>query len=103
MNKNYEATYILNIQGKEEGVDEMIDVFKSAIEAMGGSVTGNQRVGSKPFERVAGKLDTGYYLGLSFELDSAKMKELESQFVLDTRVYRQYYLVGKAKAQETSA
>ncbi len=98
MKKNYEATYILNIQGKEQGVDEVADFIKQAIESLGGSVTGNQRIGNKSFERVAGKLDSGYYLGTSFELDSGKISELENKFILDDRIYRQFYLTGKENA-----
>lgn len=98
MKRNYEATYILNTQGKEEGVDEIADIIKQSIESLGGSVTGNQRIGNKSFERVAGKLDSGYYLGVSFELDSGKISELEDKFILDDRVYRQFYLTGKEVA-----
>jgi small subunit ribosomal protein S6 len=95
MKKNYEATYILNIQGKEEGVDEIADFIKQTIEGLGGTVTGSQRVGNKSFERVAGKKESGYYLGTSFELDPGKISDLENKFVLDDRIYRQFYLTAK--------
>jgi len=97
--KHYEATYILNIQGKEEGVDEIADFIKEAIEKLGGKVQGTQRVGSKSFERIAGKLQSGYYLGLTFELDPSKLKELENSFVLDERIYRQFYLTTQPKPE----
>jgi small subunit ribosomal protein S6 len=92
MKQTYEATYILNLQGKSEGVEEVIDSVRKAVTALQGSVQSVQRMDQRRFERVAGKEDSGYYLGVTFELDRANIKELEKQFVFDGRFYRQFYL-----------
>jgi small subunit ribosomal protein S6 len=97
MKKSYESTFILDIQGKEDGVDTAIADIKSAVEELGGKVTGTQRMDRRKFERQAGKSDHGYYLGVSFDLAPAKLVELKSKFQFDDRVNRQYYLIKKRK------
>ncbi|MEM6821656.1 MAG: 30S ribosomal protein S6 [Verrucomicrobiota bacterium] len=103
MKHYYEATYILNIDGKEEGVEEMADSLKKAIESLDGSVHKTQKMGHRKFERVAGKLSAGYYLGLGFELDSSKKNKLEEMFTLNDKVYRQFYISSKKAPQEAAA
>ncbi|MDX6767290.1 MAG: 30S ribosomal protein S6 [Candidatus Methylacidiphilales bacterium] len=97
MKKSYESTYILDLQGKEDGVDHAIADIKSAIEKLGGKFEGTQRMDRRKFERQAGKLDGGYYLGVTFELEPLKLDELRAKFQFDERVYRQHYLVKTRK------
>lgn len=101
--KNYESTFILDIQGKEDGVDAAIADIKSTIEALGGKVSGTQRMGRRKFERQAGKLDQGYYLGVSFQLAPGKLSELKAKFQFDERVHRQFYLAKETKAAPAAA
>jgi len=101
--KHYESTFILDIQGKEDGVDAAIADIKSTIEALGGKVSGTQRMDRRKFERQAGKLDHGYYLGVSFQLAPTKLGELKAKFQFDERVYRQYHLAKESKPAPTAA
>jgi len=103
MKNYYEATYILNIDGKEEGIEEMTGVLKTAIEKLDGSVKSTRKMDHRKFERVAGKLSAGYYLAVGFELDSSNLIKLESSFEHDTRIYRQFYLKPKKAPQEAAA
>jgi len=102
MKNYYEATYILNIDGKEEGVEEMTNVLKKAIESFEGAVLHTRKMDHRSFERVAGKLESGYYLNMAFELDSQQLKALEDHFKHDQRIFRQFYLKPK-KRPETAA
>jgi small subunit ribosomal protein S6 len=95
----YEALYILDIQGKEEGVKEMIDQIEKEIRAQGGKLTGTQKMDRRKFESVAGHLDAGYYLGINFQLDPAKVTPLQQKLKLNDKVYRQFYL----RAQKETA
>lgn len=101
--RHYESTYILDIQGKEDGVDNALADIKSAIESLGGKVTGTQRMDRRKFERVAGRLDQGYYLGVSFSLDPAKLEELKAKFQFDDRIFRQFYLVKETREATAAA
>lgn len=102
MKKSYESTFILDLQGKEDGVDQAIADIKSAVEQLGGKLEGTQRMDRRKFERQAGKLDGGYYLGVTFELEPLKLNELRTKFQFDDRVYRQHFLV-KTRKETASA
>jgi len=105
-NQYYEAIYILDIQVKEEGVDDILATIKQTIESLGGEFKGALRMERRRFERVAGHLDSGYYLGVNFELAKDKLQALKQKFEFDTKIYRQHYLCGnapKAKAREKAA
>jgi len=88
----YDAIYILDIQGKEEGVKEALDELKSQIESLEGDVKGSQRLDRRKFERQAGRLDSGYYLGVTFDLAPAKLDSLRQKLSLNDKTYRQFYL-----------
>lgn len=103
MKKTYESTFILDIQGKEDGIDAAIADIKSAVESLGGKVTGTQRMDRRKFERGNAKIDSGYYLGVTFDLEAAKLADLKAKFQFDERVHRQYYLVKTAKAAKAAA
>lgn len=103
MKNYYEATYILNIDGKEEGIEEMIGVLKTAIEKLEGTVISTRKMDHRKFERVAGKQSAGYYLAIGFELDSSKLTKLKDGFEHDKRVFRQFYLKPKKAPQEAAA
>lgn len=98
----YEATYILNTQGKDEGAKEIIEDIEKAIVSLGGKVSGVQRLDRRRFERVAGKLDSGYYVILSCSLDPGKVKTLQDMFRLDDRIYRQHIFRSKVKKASSS-
>lgn len=102
MKQTYEATYILDIQSKEEIVKEYVDLITKDIEGLGGKVSGTQKLDRRRFERVAGKLDTGYYLVLNFELDRGKIGELEDKYRLNETFYRQFYLKTKPKSEKAN-
>jgi small subunit ribosomal protein S6 len=98
----YEAIYILDIQGKEEGVKEMIDQIESEIKALEGSVKGTQKMDRRKFENVAGHLDSGYYLGVTFQMDPSKVKSLQQKLSLNDKIYRQFVLNTSTAPKETA-
>ena len=95
MKQYYEAMYILDIQGKEEGVDDMLSTIRQAVESLGGEFKTAQRMDRRRFERVAGHLDSGYYLGVKFDLEASKLSVLKEKFQFDSKVYRQNYIKVK--------
>ena len=104
MKQYYEAIYILDVQGKEESVDDILATIKQAIESLGGDFKGALRMERRRFERVAGRLDSGYFLGVNFELDKGKLQTLKQKFELDSKIYRQHYLCASApKVKEKAA
>lgn len=96
MKQYYEAMFILDIQGKEEGVDAVLATIKQAIESLDGVFKGAQRMDNRRFERVASKKHaSGYYLGVTFELAPGQLKSLKEKFQFDNKIFRQSYLRSK--------
>lgn len=93
---NYDGLYILNIQGKDEGLKEAIDAIEKEITTLGGKVTGTQKMDKRKFERTAGKIDAGFYVNLQFTLEESKLETLRGKLTLNSVVYRQFYLRQEA-------
>ena len=96
--KNYDGLFILNIQGKDEGLKEAIESIEKEIEGFGGKITGTQKMDRKRFERMAGDLDSGFYVNVQFSLLPEKIEPLRVKLSLNEVVYRQFYLKQEAVA-----
>ena len=97
MNK-YDGLFILNIQGKDEGLKEAIEAIEKEIETFGGKINGTQKMDRKKFERAAGDLDSGFYVNVQFSLSPDKLEALRGKLTLSEVVYRQFYLKTEAVA-----
>ena len=95
---NYDGLFILNIQGKDEGLKEAIELIEKEIESFGGKINGTQKMDRKRFERMAGDLDSGFYVNVQFSLAPDKVEPLRSKLDLNEVVYRQFYLKTEAVA-----
>ncbi|MEZ0297185.1 MAG: 30S ribosomal protein S6 [Candidatus Methylacidiphilales bacterium] len=89
----YEGLYILNIQGKEEGLKEAIELIEREVAHQGGRVYGIQKMDRRKFERQADKLDSGFYVNVQFTIDPAILLTLQNRLKLNEVVYRQFYIV----------
>ncbi len=89
---NYDGLFILNIQGKDEGLKEDIESIEKEIEGFGGKISGTQKMDRKRFERMAGDLDSGFYVNVQFKLAPEKVEPLRAKLALNEIVYRQFYL-----------
>jgi small subunit ribosomal protein S6 len=93
---NYDGLYILNIQGKDEGLKEAIETIEKEIEGFGGKINGTQKMDRRRFERVAGELDSGFYVNVQFSVEPDKVEPLRAKLALNETVYRQFYLKQEA-------
>ena len=89
---NYDGLFILNIQGKDEGLKEIIDLIEKEIGAMDGKVAGVQKMDKRQFSYVAGPLDSGHYVNFIFQAEPPLITKLRTKFKLDPEVYRQNYM-----------
>jgi small subunit ribosomal protein S6 len=96
--KNYDGLFILNIQGKDEGLKEAIDTIEKEITTFGGKVNGTQKMDRKRFERESGDIDSGFYVNVQFSLAPDKVEPLRAKLTLNDVVYRQFYLKQEAVA-----
>src|SRR5690349_11678328 len=87
----YEALLVLNTQGKDETVKEVVDRLESEFEKEGAQIEQVQKMDKRQFSYVAGPLDAGYFVNFVFAADPQLISKLRSKFKLDPEVYRQHY------------
>lgn len=91
MNYRYEALLVLNSQGKEDTVREIIDRLESEFQKEGAQIEQVQKMDKRQFAYAAGPLDSGYYVNFIFNADPELIEKLRAKFKLDPEVYRQTY------------
>src|SRR5437867_12835820 len=91
MNRRYEALLVLNAQGKEDTVREIIERLESEFQKEGAQIEQVQKMDKRHFSYVAGALDSGYYVNFVFNADPAPVAKLRAKFKLAPEVYRQSY------------
>jgi small subunit ribosomal protein S6 len=95
----YDGMFILDVQGKDEGLKELLDQIEKEITTLGGRVHGSQKMDRRKFERVSDKLESGFYVNINFELDPAKVQTLQGKLKLNALVFRQFFLRKEAELQ----
>jgi small subunit ribosomal protein S6 len=91
MKNRYEALLVLNSQGKEETVREIIERLESEFQKEGAQIEQVQKMDKHQFSYVAGPLDAGYYVNFIFEAEPQLIARLRTKFMMDPEVYRQSY------------
>ncbi len=100
MKNRYEALIVLNTQGREETVKEIVDRLESEFQKEGAEIEQVQKMDKRPFSYVAGPLDSGFYVNFVFHADPQLITKLRSKFKLDPEVYRQHYQRLRAKSEK---
>ena len=87
--RKYEGLFILNMAGREDGLNETVDRLSAEIAKLGCKVETVQKMEKKPFSRVADKkVKEGYYVNFIFEAEPEVAVKLTSHFDLDEDVFR---------------
>jgi small subunit ribosomal protein S6 len=100
MKNRYEALIVLNTQGKDDAVKDIVDRLESEFQKEGAEIEQVQKMDKRQFSYVAGKLDAGYFVNFVFHADSQLITKLRSKFKLDPEVYRQHYQKLRAKNEQ---
>ena len=97
MKNRYEALLVLNTQGREDTVKDIVDRLESEFQKEGADIEQVQKMDKRHFSYVAGPLDSGFYVNFVFQAEPQLITKLRSKFKLDPEVYRQNYqrLPGK--------
>ena len=91
MKNRYEALLVLNAQGKEESVHDIVERLEGEFQKEGAEVEQVQKMDKRQFSYVAGQLDSGFFVNFVFQADPQLITKLRSKFKLDPEVYRQHY------------
>jgi len=102
MMNRYEALLVLNTQGKDDTVKDVVDRLESEFEKEGAKIEQVQRMDKRQFSYQGGELDSGFYVNFVFEADPQLISKLRSKFKLDPEVYRQHYQRLKPKREKRS-
>src|SRR3954463_3658784 len=100
MKNRYEALIVLNTQGKEDTVKDVVDRLEGEFQKEGAQVEQVQKMDKRQFSYAAGELDAGYYVNFIFHADSQLVSKLRSKFKLDPEVYRQHYQKLREKKEQ---
>src|SRR5436853_4162456 len=100
MKNRYEVLLVLNSQGKEDTIKEIIDRLESDFQKEGAQIEQVQKMDKHQFSYVAGPLDSGYYVNFIFNADPELIAKLRAKFKLDPEVYRQNYQRLPEKKEE---
>jgi small subunit ribosomal protein S6 len=105
MKNRYEALLVLNTQGKEDTVKDIVDRLESEFQKEGAQIEQIQKMDKRQFSYVAGPLDSGFFVNFVFQGDPQLVNKLQAKFKLDPEVYRQHYqrLRQKKEKKEKSA
>jgi small subunit ribosomal protein S6 len=91
MKHRYEALLVLNTQGREDTVKEIIDRLESEFQQEGAQIEQVQKMDKRQFSYVSGPLSGGYYVNVVFNAEPQSIAKLRSKFKLDPEIYRQNY------------
>jgi small subunit ribosomal protein S6 len=93
--RNYLATFILDNRGKEETVEQIVEVVKTEISAVDGTVSEVENIGRKDFARVTdNKFPAASYVQIKFSGPASAPAALKERLRLKHAIYRT--LVEKA-------
>ena len=99
MKNRYEALLVLNAQGKDDTVKDIVDRIEGEFNKEGADVEQVQKMDKRQFSYQAGELDAGHFVNFIFHADSQLITKLRSKFKLDPEVYRQHYQRLRPKAE----
>jgi small subunit ribosomal protein S6 len=69
MKNRYEALLVLNTQGKEDTVKDMVDRLESEFQKEGAEIEQVQKMDKRQFSYVARDLDEGFYENIDFHAE----------------------------------
>jgi len=94
MNRTYNGTFVLNLKGSEESVDDLVGVITTELEAEGAKLKQIDRLGRKEFayENHA-KQSHGFFVNCLFEAAPAAIEKVRSKLALREDIHLQHYRV----------
>ncbi|MBL6923616.1 MAG: 30S ribosomal protein S6 [Akkermansiaceae bacterium] len=91
MNRKYEGMIVLNTQGNEISVDELVSAVGKEIEEEGAKLDEIKQIGRRKFVYNARKLDGGHYVSYKFEADSDVLEKIQARLTHNDAVHLQHY------------
>ena len=103
MKNRYEGLLVLDTQGKEDTVKEVLERLEKDFEKEGAAVEQVQKLDKREFSYAAGHLNSGYFVNFVFQAEPTVVDKLRAKLKLDPEVYRQHYQKLRPKKVAKSA
>ena len=91
MNRKYEGMIVLNTQGTESSVDDLVSTVSKELEEEGAKLDEIKQIGRKKFAYNARKLDGGHYVNYVFEATADTIEKIQTRLKLNHSVHLQHY------------
>ncbi len=90
MNRNYEGLIVLDVQGKEENVDQIIGAIGSEMESSGARLEQIDQIGKRKFPYPK-KLDEGFYVNFIFQAEPGVIEIIQEKLEHNSSVHQQHF------------
>jgi len=100
MKNRYEALLVLNTQGKDDNLKDIVDRLEAEFQKEGAQIEQVQKMDRRQFSYAAGELDAGYFVNFIFHAEPDLITKLRTKFKLDPEVYRQHYQRLREKKEQ---
>ena len=91
MSRKYEGLIVLNTQGQEDGLSELVSSVAKEMEGKGAKMDEIQQLGRRKFAYNARHLDGGHYVNYIFEAEPDAIEDIQEKLSLNNGVYLQHY------------
>jgi len=91
MSRKYEGLIVLNSQGQEDSLNDLVTSVAKEMEGKGAKMDEIQQLGRKKFAYNARHLEGGHYVNYIFEAEPADIEKIQEKLNLNTSIYLQHY------------
>lgn len=91
MNRKYEGMIVLNTQGNDTSVDDLVSAVGKEIEEEGAKLDEIKQIGRRKFAYNARKLDGGHYVNYLFDASAEVVAKIQARLTLNDAVHLQHY------------
>lgn len=91
MSRKYEGLIVLNTQGQEDGLSDLVSSVAKEMEGKGAKMDEIQQLGRRKFAYNARHLDGGHYVNYIFEAEPNALEDIQEKLSLNNSVYLQQY------------
>jgi len=91
MSRKYEGLIVLNSQGQEDSLNDLVSAVAKEMEAAGAKLDEIQQLGRKKFAYNARQIDGGHYVNYIFEAEPEAINTIQKNLNLNENIYLQHY------------
>lgn len=91
MKRKYQGVIVLNMQGKEDSVDTLINRIGKEIEEEGASLQQVDRLGRREFAYPSNHISGGFFVNYHFEAEPDTIVKVRNRLALNTDIHLQHY------------